>query len=60
MAVDPIKYYAQLDREDPERWRAWCDELPATTTFGSTPGEAIDILQDSEEMHEFHRAKAGA
>lgn len=45
-----IKYHTVLDREVPERWRAWTDIAPAVTGYGETPGEAVDSVARSEDV----------
>lgn len=45
-----VVYHAEIEREDPERWRAWTPQVLGVTGYGKTPGEAVDMVAGSERV----------
>lgn len=48
-----VIYHAEIEKEQPERWRAWTPQVPGVTGYGKTPGEAVDMVAGSERVLSF-------
>ena len=51
IAVKSYIFHAELAQEDDGRWSAWIATLPGCATWGYSPEEALEALQEATQAY---------